>query len=555
MADDNEFPNLSEEELFEVAVERVDAGEPIDDILAVAPAELQDALLDMLSVVELMHTVQAAPLPPRDQSTRTRNKELFEQEAAKLALIYSGSNGADASMAGGVVTARAGHAPATSAAAGGLAVQLQRWWAEIQNAFTIQQLRLAPLLLILLLALGTTFSFVGVANAALPGDITYSLKEWVRHQQLELAASDQKEEILRRQSEEIAQEIMVVGGGEDKNAAVIEERAILPVVSYDEGQDRYKIGELWVVPRYQSDANVEVYTPMNVTGDIQVGAIVELVYRILPGMSGGDGTPVVQGVSMQVVTPPPTPTPNLASRAEDREGAAQPPASANPSVASPSLVTSTCRRAAPSGWGAVPINRGDTLSEIAAQSGTSVQQLMNANCLTSDKIIAGEALLVPATLGRPPAGNSGIQPMVPALTRPQTAPNAAGTPEPDATRRSPIATATITPVTADNFVDSVDSPQGAHESDQPAVAGQEPVNEGGEGATGEGEPDESEPDAAATDATAEDSSATEETTSEAGATDEATGAEATGEAETSETGAEETGAEETGTEETGTEET
>jgi LysM repeat protein len=49
----------------------------------------------------------------------------------------------------------------------------------------------------------------------------------------------------------------------------------------------------------------------------------------------------------------------------------------------------------PSGWVAYLIQRGDTLFSIAMRVGTTVSALQQANCLTSDKILAGASLWVP----------------------------------------------------------------------------------------------------------------------------------------------------------------
>ena len=58
-------------------------------------------------------------------------------------------------------------------------------------------------------------------------------------------------------------------------------------------------------------------------------------------------------------------------------------------------------------WARHEIIRGDTLGDIAGRYGTSVSALKHANGLASDRIIAGNLLVIPAALGRHDAPRAG----------------------------------------------------------------------------------------------------------------------------------------------------
>jgi LysM repeat protein len=63
----------------------------------------------------------------------------------------------------------------------------------------------------------------------------------------------------------------------------------------------------------------------------------------------------------------------------------------------------------PAGWVIYIVQPGDTLTSIAAMFGTSVNQLINANCLKTTTIFVGQRLFVPPNFGFP-------QPIIPTAT-------------------------------------------------------------------------------------------------------------------------------------------
>jgi LysM repeat protein len=66
-----------------------------------------------------------------------------------------------------------------------------------------------------------------------------------------------------------------------------------------------------------------------------------------------------------------------------------------------SLTLTPCQAVAPAGWVSHVIQSGDTLSEIASLSGSTVAQLRVVNCLSSDVIFEGLTLFIPAPISAP----------------------------------------------------------------------------------------------------------------------------------------------------------
>lgn len=110
-------------------------------------------------------------------------------------------------------------------------------------------------------------------------------------------------------------------------------------------------------------------------------------------------------------------------------------ATAVPLSAAPPLPLATsaptptpCIPSAGPDWVSYPVAAGDTLSSIAARAGVSVAQLLAANCLASDVIVAGSSLAVPA---------AGL------VALPPTQPGAPSNGEPDEDFRLPSGVAAV----------------------------------------------------------------------------------------------------------------
>lgn len=104
-------------------------------------------------------------------------------------------------------------------------------------------------------------------------------------------------------------------------------------------------------------------------------------------------TPTVSATPTATITPSPAPTDTL-------------PPSLTPAMVAPT----GCVPTAPEGWIEYNIRQGDTLSALAANTGTTVDELLEANCIDDPRALrVGQELLLPRqpTAVQPPSGNSG----------------------------------------------------------------------------------------------------------------------------------------------------
>ncbi len=174
------------------------------------------------------------------------------------------------------------------------------------------------------------------------------------------------------QERELAEDVAKAASRADANSAIIQ--AEDTQVYYGRNGRLLKVGGLTVMDRYQPDANVEVFKPMTVEGDLAPGAQVSLAYQIMPGQSD-----TVQGIALTVVAPP------------------SPDEIIPVDVPAGELVDPTaCNATQPEGWVPYTVQTGDNLTFLATRGGTTIQKLVEVNCLNTDTIIIGTRLHVPA---------------------------------------------------------------------------------------------------------------------------------------------------------------
>ena len=130
-----------------------------------------------------------------------------------------------------------------------------------------------------------------------------------------------------------------------------------------------------------------------------------------------------------------------------------PTATKNP----PTALPTTC--GVPPGWEIYIVQVGDTLSSIAAAQGVSVQQLQNANCLTSAAVYIGQRLYVPHAVNANPIPPTKTATNAPTATRalPDTA-VPTNTQVPTATEIPPQPTETDLPLPSDTPIPMPTSP-------------------------------------------------------------------------------------------------
>lgn len=355
------------EDTFATAVSRLQAGESIPDILASYPPALHDELLEMLSIVEVTEQMRHAPVPRPSTAKRAAAKRQFLATAAQMRLEQQ------ATLTPSPLTAsRTISRPAARRAARRAMNPLERIAAGLQDIFGSSALRLAPLVLTLVLVLLSTTTLVSLAQRAIPGDPIYTLKQTIRKWELELAPAGQRDLVRQEQEKELAEDVAKAANRADANNAVVQ--AEDTQIYYGRNGRLLKVGGLKVMDQFQPDANVEVFRPMTIDGDLQPGSQVALSYQIMPGQSD-----TVQGIALTVIAPP-----NAAEVIEVDVPATE------------LQEAGTCTISQPEGWVPYTVASGDNLTFLATRGGTTVPKIVEVNCLESDSIVIGDELFVPA---------------------------------------------------------------------------------------------------------------------------------------------------------------
>jgi LysM repeat protein len=357
------------EDIFAAAASRLEAGESIPDILASYPSALHDELLEMLAIVQVTEQMRTAPVPRPSATRRAAAKRAFLATAAQMRAEQV-PQAAPAPRTTGTTRPLSRHA--ARRAARRRMNPWERFTAGLQDLFGSGAVRLAPLVITLVLVLFSTTTLVSMAQASIPGDWAYTLKQWIRQQELQLAPASQLDEIRQQQEQELAADVAKAANRADANNAIIQ--AEDTQIYYSRDGRLLKIGGLTVMDRYQPDANVEVFKSMSIEGDLLPGSQVHLTYQIMPGQSG-----TVQGIAVTVVAPP--------SEVEITE--VDVPTS-EPTQAG------ICTASQPEGWVPYTVKSGDNLTFLARRGGTTVDKLVETNCLESQELQIGEQLYVPA---------------------------------------------------------------------------------------------------------------------------------------------------------------
>jgi LysM repeat protein len=363
----NRFTKPNAEDIFATAFSRLEAGESIPDILASYPPALHDELLEMLSIVEVTEKMRHAPVPRPSATKRAAAKREFLATAAQMRLEQQ------AKLTPTQVTPpRTLSRPAARRAARRGMNPWERFMAGLQDLFGSRALRLAPLIITLALVLLSTSTLVSMAQSAIPGDPIYTLKQTIRKWELELAPASQRHLVIQEQERELAEDVAKAASRADANNAVVQ--AEDTQIYYGRTGNLLKVGGLKVIDQYQPDANIEVFKPMTIEGDLQPGAQVNVVYQIMPGQSA-----TVQGIALTVVAPP----------NEEEVIEVDVPASELQEAGA-------CTVSQPEGWVAHTVVPGDNLTFLATRGGTTVNQIAEVNCLGSEIIVIGTQLYVPA---------------------------------------------------------------------------------------------------------------------------------------------------------------
>ena len=404
------------EDYFADAVDRLLNGEPLERIVTNYPAELRTELQALLAVVELAERTATFAPPQRVPLNRIAARVVFSQRAAELRAELKASSPSAAPPYTASPSSSA--TPKTTSQPG----RLQQLWRDLSEAWRsagapAPLMRLAPLTLLLLALYISTFTIVAAAEAALPGDLAYPMKSWIREQRVATAPTEQQatERWLadRAQAKDVATRAGQLQSLPD--ADPLTAVSILQFRGFD--GDQLLVGDLKVIPWHRPEgAGEDEWLPITIDGELEPGAVVMLRYQIVPGASDA-----VQGMALRVMQAPPMPTPLP---------------TATPAV------SNRCQRVQAPNWVTYIVKQGETLSEIAARSQASVAELRRVNCLTDGILRAGTTIFAPANIvgdlppAPPPVVVTAIATQAPATAAPVI---------PTSTPSPPTSAPTVTP--------------------------------------------------------------------------------------------------------------
>ena len=234
----------------------------------------------------------------------------------------------------------------------------------------------AGLVLILSVFLGGTAL---AAENTLPGDTLYSVKRFTESVRLALFDGSLEQVFAQRRIEEIRQ-LEALNRAEQVDFA---------------GEIERIDGVAWQV------AGLEVLVPANIPGasSVKVSDIVRVT-----GQTTTAGTLVAGSVDLlepgselptPTAMPGPTSSPSPATPTQTPQPTQEPPPSG----------AGGCLPASPAGWVSYTVRSGDTLSALAGATNTTLEQLMQVNCIEDARfIVAGQQLFLPSTPPLSPGG-------------------------------------------------------------------------------------------------------------------------------------------------------
>lgn len=367
------------EDIFAKAIERVEAGEAIEAVLATTPEAMRAELRELLLLITATHHLQRAPVPQPAAPRRADRKAAFLEAAAQMKPIA-------AAVSTPLQAATVAKAPPTKSSFG---ERLQNFWYDLQLGFASPNLRLAPLVIIIAAVWLGSFGFSEVADAAAIGDLVYPVKQWVRNQQLSLSSEAARGPVYTENVTKIIEDLTLATTTLSAAEQTTKRRVVkisTELFIFDEmTPDHLVFGPLRVMLHYQPDPNRDEYTSIVMPVTPGKGQQVELTFQILPADDPNAPFPfIIQGRRLTVpevqLAIGPTPTAEA------------------PAATSTATATATpCVITLPSGWVPYTVRAGDSLSAIAQRTGATLVGLQQVNCLVNtNDIVAGKMLFAPA---------------------------------------------------------------------------------------------------------------------------------------------------------------
>lgn len=232
--------------------------------------------------------------------------------------------------------------------------------------------------------------FVGgtglAAESSLPGDALYGFKRLTENVRLALFDGDLGQAFAQRRIDEIQQLEAI------NRAEAVDFTGEIEVI---DGISWQIAGLSTIVPaNTRGAAEVKVSDVVMVQGHTTTAGtlVADAIQLLEPGDMLPTATPTLSP------TPTGTPAPTLTPTATP-----QPQQTALPAGA-----PGECVPAPPPDWVSYRVRGGDTLSGLAGATGTSLEQLMQVNCIVDARfIVAGQSIFLPSIPPAAPSGGSG----------------------------------------------------------------------------------------------------------------------------------------------------
>lgn len=367
---------MSMEEIFAEAVERLKAGEPAKDIVASYPEADREELLAMLLLVEDLVDMAMEPAPTPSPVRRHNHRALFLQTLLDMQAAQSAAQLQTPAAAPALAPAPPPPRPPMPAPARpGLLDGLRAWLEQWRGASPLGALafNFAPLAALLLAVYLATAWVSSTAQASVPGEPAYRIKEWAREIQTELAAPEERSELRRRNDAELQREMELLAE-RTANLESVAPRLSQALQFRGMAGRVFLIGPLRVLPNYQPDLQGEEVLATTIEGELVPGVPVRLDYQVLPGNPN-----LVQGIKIVVVGAP-EPTPELA---------------AEPELVFSTVAGDDCEVLVIPGWEPLAVFPGMSVMDIANRAGVSIFDIMSVNCLEQQVFTERGKILVP----------------------------------------------------------------------------------------------------------------------------------------------------------------
>lgn len=353
------------EDIFAKSIERVEAGESIEAVLATVPVELHTELREILLLITATHHVQRAPVPQPTADRRAARKAAFLQAAAQMQAEIVAEE-----------TARTVRHRATTQPV--LVRWFQTFWRDLQLGFAAPNLRLAPLVTILVAVWLSAFGFFRVTQAAELGEVAYSVNQWIQHQEIKLSPPESRPIIYQKHTNALVEKLSRAAArmrAEAKRTGRLSNVISTEELVFDKTEGNHLIlGPLTVLTQYQPDPNVDAYADIHMPVMPSSAEQVNITFQLIPTEDENAELPfITQGITLTVPERPieigPTPT---------------------------SAPPTDCVATYPETWVPYAIRDGDTLSDIAQRTGSTVSALQTANCIKDiNNIVKGTNLFTP----------------------------------------------------------------------------------------------------------------------------------------------------------------